>query len=220
MKIFFILLCFTYSLWGQEPEHCEVGKEKICRMMLIRHGETAWNAKGKRQGWNDIPLNEEGRLQARELSQTFAHLPIQAIYASSLSRAVETAEILAKPHPGSFIVADPTLRFYRRDFRPWDVFLSKEAKKKRMFQEIVEDSMAYFRKMAYEYAGETVLVVTHRRVIKYLLDALEETPYELENGRFVCLVSDGKNLWIEQQREEGLNGEVSEKDMSRVDAGP
>ena len=121
MKIYFILLCFSASLWGQE--------EKICRMMLIRHGETSWNANGKRQGWNDIPLNEEGRRQARELSKKLASLSVKAIYASSLSRAVETAEILAASHEGSYIVPDSTLRFYRNQFRLWNFLLSKEQKK-------------------------------------------------------------------------------------------
>lgn len=209
MKIFLILFCFIGSLWAQE--------EKICHMILIRHGETDWNAKGKRQGWNDIPLNEEGRKQARELSEKFAKLSVKAVYASSLSRAVETAEILAKPHEGSYVVPDPTLRFYRNQFRLWNFLLSKEYKKKRMFQEIVQDSMAYFQKMAYEYAGETVLVVTHRRVIRYLLDALGETPYELDNGGFICLASDGKKLWIKQQKDEVLDGKVSEEDVPRVD---
>ena len=88
-----------------------------------------------------------------------------------------------------------------------------------MFDEIVADSTAYFRKLAYEYAGETVLVVTHRRVIKYLLDVLGETPYELENGGFVCLASDGKSLWIEPQ-DGGENGKIPEENVSRVDANP
>jgi broad specificity phosphatase PhoE len=66
-------------------------------VLLIRHGQTEWNAEGRWQGHEDIPLNEKGREQARALAQRLAGWPIEFIYTSDLLRAKETAEIIAQP---------------------------------------------------------------------------------------------------------------------------
>lgn len=67
------------------------------RLGWVRHGRTEWNALGKIQGQTDIPLNEEGILQARSLARRLAQEPRQwdAIIASPLSRAMDTAQIVA-----------------------------------------------------------------------------------------------------------------------------
>jgi probable phosphoglycerate mutase len=61
---------------------------------LIRHGETDWNVQRRFQGRTDIPLNDNGREQARILSSYFASQPIQAVLTSHLVRALETAQII------------------------------------------------------------------------------------------------------------------------------
>ena len=65
---------------------------------LIRHGETHWNVEQRILGATDIGLTETGRLQARALREAFSDRPIHAVYSSDLSRAYQTAEILAAPH--------------------------------------------------------------------------------------------------------------------------
>jgi broad specificity phosphatase PhoE len=67
------------------------------RVYLIRHGETAWNSSGRWQGLLPVPLNDTGREQARKLGLYLAsaEIAIAAIYSSDLSRAYETASIMA-----------------------------------------------------------------------------------------------------------------------------
>ena len=64
-------------------------------LLLVRHGETDWNAEGRLQGHTDRPLNDYGRRQAAALAEELAGREIDAIYASDLARARETAEIVA-----------------------------------------------------------------------------------------------------------------------------
>ena len=62
---------------------------------MVRHGETDWNRDNRFQGHADPPLNEAGRVQARELADELAVETFEAAYASPLERAHETARILA-----------------------------------------------------------------------------------------------------------------------------
>ena len=74
-------------------------------LLLIRHGQTPWNALGKIQGCTDIALEDTGRLQAQLLSEKLnGHF--SAIYTSPLQRASETAHILAGPSQLSPIATD------------------------------------------------------------------------------------------------------------------
>lgn len=64
---------------------------------LIRHGETDWNREGRRQGQTDIPLNDTGRAQGRQTAALLGQLcpEVSHVFVSPLSRAVETARIVA-----------------------------------------------------------------------------------------------------------------------------
>jgi probable phosphoglycerate mutase len=64
-------------------------------IILIRHGETAWNAERRLQGHLDIPLNAEGERQARLLAEALAPESIDLIVASDLQRARQTAQAVA-----------------------------------------------------------------------------------------------------------------------------
>jgi len=62
---------------------------------IARHGETDWNKSGILQGWLDVPINAQGRRQAHQLADAFAHAGFAAVWTSPLLRARETAEIIA-----------------------------------------------------------------------------------------------------------------------------
>jgi broad specificity phosphatase PhoE len=64
------------------------------RLLLIRHGESVANAEGRLQGHLDVLLSERGRRQAELLGEKLAALGVEALYASPLRRAAETAEII------------------------------------------------------------------------------------------------------------------------------
>jgi len=67
----------------------------MTELILIRHGETAWNAEKRLQGHLDIPLNEEGLRQAAALGAALADEGLDAIVSSDLQRALQTAQAVA-----------------------------------------------------------------------------------------------------------------------------
>jgi broad specificity phosphatase PhoE len=79
-------------------------------IFLARHGETEWNRVGRWQGRTDIPLSEVGRAQARELGERLRGRGIVEIHTSDLSRARETAEIVAATLGLARVGVDPRLR--------------------------------------------------------------------------------------------------------------
>jgi probable phosphoglycerate mutase len=85
----------------QPAQHCLCGVDRVAllpvddlRFVLIRHGETPWNAAGRWQGHSDPSLSAVGRAQAARLAGELTGEPIGAIVASDLRRAFETATIL------------------------------------------------------------------------------------------------------------------------------
>ena len=79
------------------------------QLLLIRHGETAWNAEHRIQGQLDIPLSPLGVLQSARLAECLANEPIDAVYSSGQSRAWLTAAPLAV-RLGLEVIAEPRLR--------------------------------------------------------------------------------------------------------------
>lgn len=72
--------------------------EQATRIVLIRHGETAWNRATRIQGHTDVPLSPLGLAQAERVAEALAEEPFAAIYSSDLSRARQTAQALARIH--------------------------------------------------------------------------------------------------------------------------
>jgi 2,3-bisphosphoglycerate-dependent phosphoglycerate mutase len=79
------------------------------RLIVLRHGETAWNQDTRIQGHTDISLNAKGEWQATRLGQALADEPLAAVYASDLQRAWATAQAVARPH-GLTVSAELGLR--------------------------------------------------------------------------------------------------------------
>ncbi len=87
------------------------------KLILVRHGQTAWNTQMRTQGRTDILLDEIGRTQSQKLSERVSALQLKAVYSSPLSRAKETAKMIADPH-GLDIICHELLM--ERDFGSWE----------------------------------------------------------------------------------------------------
>jgi len=77
-------------------------------IVFVRHGETDWNRINRVQGSQGPPINDAGREQAKGLARLLWEVPLQAVYSSTLPRALETAWFVAGPHSLG-VVTDPRL---------------------------------------------------------------------------------------------------------------
>jgi probable phosphoglycerate mutase len=154
----------------------------VTTLLLVRHGETDWNAERRWQGHADVPLNDRGREQARALAESLAGEPVDAIYASDLSRARETAETVGA-RLGVAVTTDPDLR--EVDVGPIEGMTAEETGAIAEWQGEPKEAhaariLAAVERIVEQHPGERVLVVTHggsmRRVHEHL--GLEDKPFE------------------------------------------
>jgi len=167
----------------------------VTTLLLVRHGETDWNAERRWQGHADVPLNARGLEQARTLAEQLMAEPVDAIYASDLSRARDTAAVVGE-RLGVSVVVDADLR--EIDVGPIEGLTAEEARGFDGWQGEPREAHAVrvlraVHRIAARHPGERVLVVTHggslRRVHEHL--GLESGPFEhcavwactAENGR-------------------------------------
>ena len=73
-----------------------MNKNKLYKVLLIRHGQSIWNHSSKFTGWTDIPLTDIGRKEAHNISYRLKHLQLipENIYSSVLDRCIETTNII------------------------------------------------------------------------------------------------------------------------------
>ena len=81
----------------------------VVRVLLVRHGESTWNADGRWQGQADPPLTERGRDQAVAAAAGLP-TPVDQLWASDLHRARVTAELLAEARGCGPVTVDPLFR--------------------------------------------------------------------------------------------------------------
>jgi broad specificity phosphatase PhoE len=134
----------------------------MTELLLVRHGETDWNAEGKLQGHTDRPLNDYGRRQAQALADRLAGESIDAVYASDLSRARETAEILGAKL-GLPVLVDPDLR--EKNWGNWEGLTSDERLHIEFEGETSEAhrdrTLSAVHRIVERHPGGRIVVVTH-----------------------------------------------------------
>jgi 2,3-bisphosphoglycerate-dependent phosphoglycerate mutase len=167
----------------------------VTTLLLVRHGETDWNAVGRLQGHTDRPLSDFGRRQARQLAAELEDEPLDAIYTSDLSRARETAEI-AGERLGLPVVLDPDLR--EKDWGTWEGLTSVERDRVEFVGESTEAHqeriLGALRRIAERHPGGCVLIVTHGGSMRRVQTAAMglAMPVVENCGRWLCVWENGK----------------------------
>jgi probable phosphoglycerate mutase len=158
------------------------------KILLIRHGETAWNAVRRLQGHIDIPLNAEGERQAAALARALAGEGVDLIVSSDLQRARQTAQAVAVQYDHATVHTDPALRErgygvfegmlytevalqYPEDFALWqardiDAVMPAGDRVAESFRQFYARATGAIARWAVEHPGKTIAIVAHGGVLE------------------------------------------------------
>jgi broad specificity phosphatase PhoE len=180
-------------------------------LYMARHGETDWNAAGRWQGHTDVPLNDKGREQARALAEALRAHGIAAAASSDLSRARDTARIVAEVLGVGFAHADPDLRERRFGIfegltrhecetlhpGPWRDWVTAQRTpeggetQKQLADRVVAGATRVVREVATDARG--ALIVTHGGSLRAFVHAVTgEMPQLVGNGDVWRVTYDGR----------------------------
>ncbi len=169
-------------------------------LVLLRHGETDWNAEGRAQGHADVPLNAVGRAQAATVAPVLAAFGPARLWSSDLARALQTAEYVAAAG-GLPVEPDARLREYDvgkrsgltlQEFADWfpeeyAAWVAHDPSRRVAGEESTEEVRdrilpALHDCLATLEPGETGIVVLHGACLKVGVMALLGWPWELSNS--------------------------------------
>ena len=160
----------------------------MAKIIIVRHGQTAWNVDEVFRGRIDVELNETGIKQAELLAKYLSRFEIEVVYSSPLIRAQKTAEMIATPHQLAVKIAPGLVDL---DYGEWQGLLHRDVKRK--YKELYEkwlnspqavtmpsgESLSDVRKRVIGVIGNvlakyqgTIVMVSHRAVNKVLICAL------------------------------------------------
>ena len=182
------------------------------KIILVRHGETAWNKESRLQGCTDIPLAPVGYEQLRVTGEHLAQtdISIDKILSSPLQRARKSAEIIAEQfhYPAEEIIEAPL--FIERGFGECEGMVYSDAMAKypdgnypgmETLEELFARAESAIQQCADTYPGQTVLVAAHGAVIKAILVVLThgkigyfDNNVWIENGSY-CLLEGNTDSW-------------------------
>ncbi len=185
--------------WGRPEEE----EERETTLFLVRHGETVWNVAGRVQGQQHSGLTQRGREQGRRAAQRLAGIKLDAIYASDLPRAQETAELIAAGR-GLKVTVSPALR--ERSFGVLEGKTLQEAARtsgswflgwqaNRLLKsppdgerqpEMCERVMEVMRRIIESHAGGNVAIATHGGPIKSVVYDTLRIPMSLWSLSFIA----------------------------------
>ena len=159
------------------------------KIWVTRHGQTNLNKNKLMQGLTDEPLNEKGRAQAKAARSKIANIKFDAVYASPLDRAIETASIVGDVDRADVIV-DP--RIIEVDFGKYEmksyfrlgllmslywalpeVFI--RPKSVESIESMVDRSSSFLKELE-EKNYDNVLIVCHGGIIRAICGYLENRP--------------------------------------------
>lgn len=159
----------------------------MARICLIRHGETDWNKEKRIQGRSDVPLNEEGISQVREVHDGIWKTKWDMIYSSPLQRATKTAAIINEQYEipleieeafieKSFGEVEGLAYDYVFSTYPDEIYPKAETD-----EEVVKRVLDGLSVIAERHKDEDVLIVTHGAIIHALLAHFDVIPSGLKH---------------------------------------
>lgn len=155
-------------------------------LILARHGITDWNAEGKWHGITDIPINEQGKEEARRAAEMLKHLTIDKAYSSELTRTKQTLEEICN----TLNISCPTSASPALNERDYGVYTGKN--KWQVKEELGEEKFLKLRRSWDNPVpkGESLKDVYDRAVPFYEQTILKD----LKEGKNVLIVSSGNTL--------------------------
>lgn len=179
---------------------------------LVRHGETTWNRSGRFQGNTDIHLSSTGLKQAEKTAEWFQDKPIDAVYSSNLSRAVETAGPIADMHHLQVQKADALQELH---FGKWEGLTFPEIDERwpglmeqlikhpdvisppegESFFECEKRTMKFLKKIAEDQVDRSYVLVSHGAALRTMICGLMDFPLKsvwqlsMENASISCITS-------------------------------
>lgn len=174
----------------------------MSKLVLIRHGESEWNAKGIWTGWRDIGLTDKGRQEAKTAANLIRDIAFDRAYTSDLVRASESLEIIKKElHLSCNTTVAQQLK--ERDYGDYTGKNKWEIRK-----ELGESAFLKLRRGWNDpVAGGENLKRVYERVVPYYLQTIEP---ELKNGKNVLVVAHGNSIralvkYLEHISDEGIS---------------
>lgn len=194
-------------------------------ILLIRHGETDWNAERRLQGHIDIPLNAEGRRQATALGHTMRNEALDVVIASDLQRALHTAQAIAAGR-GMAVEIDADLRErcygafeglryadiaerYPQDHAAWqardfDARFPAGERRAETLREFTARAVGAIMQLAANTQAKRMAIVTHGGVLECIyrevngVAAAAPRDFEIRNAGINRLHWDGRSLRMMQ----------------------
>jgi len=173
-------------------------------LLVLRHGQSEWNALGRWQGQADIALTPAGIEQARQAAKKIGKFDL--IAASSLQRARHTAEIIAEKHGVNDLIIDDRLKesfigpweglTYEEIESGWPGYLEsfKQQPDFESNQNVVNRMTAAFVDIAAKCRGGQALIISHSGVIRTIRRELKVVDAKLDNlgGCWFDVLPDGQ----------------------------
>ncbi|NUP07727.1 MAG: histidine phosphatase family protein [Polyangiaceae bacterium] len=162
---------------------------QVTRIFLVRHGETTLVAEDRFAGSTDAPLSDAGRIQAERLGVRLARESFAAVYASPMSRTMDTASLVGRPHG---LLPIPTDGLREIDHGRWEGMRrcdveSQFAEEYAAWEEdpftcapeggetglaVTARALPVVRDIVDRHQGQQVLVVSHKATIRLLFSIL------------------------------------------------
>ena len=165
------------------------------KWLLVRHGQTDWNARGLLQGHTDVPLNETGRGQARQFGERLASVDLDAAYSSDLLRCSQTLSLVLGSRDVS---TSHSQRLREQAYGRWEgmSFSSIQAADPELYAVMVKDytsftppggedfravearSAAFVAEVRERHPLDTLLIVGHGASLRTLITCMTGLPLE------------------------------------------